>query len=99
MKQKEKHNDFSFARWWAIVRKEFIQLKRDKPTFSMIVGIPIMQMFLFGYAINTDPKHLPTAIVSADQSVFTRSFITAVKNTEYFRFEDKVRDEYSAKEA
>jgi len=99
MKQKENTQGFSVSRWWAIVRKEFIQLKRDRPTFGMIVGIPIMQMFLFGYAINTDPKHLPTAVISADQSSFTRSFITAVKNTEYFKFEDKVRDEHSAKEA
>jgi len=100
MKNEEKHAlSFSFSRWWAIVLKEFIQLKRDRATLGMIVGIPIMQLFLFGYAINTDPKHLPIAIVSADQSVFTRSFISAMKNTEYFRFEDKVRDEHSAKEA
>jgi len=99
MRHEKKHAVFSFSRWWAIVRKEFIQLKRDRPTFGMIVGIPIMQMFLFGYAINTDPKHLPAAIVSADQSVFTRSFITAVKNTQYFKFEDKIRNEVSAKEA
>ena len=50
-----------FQRWWAIVGKEFLQLRRDRMTFGMIVGIPIIQLVLFGYAINTDPKHLPTA--------------------------------------
>ena len=53
--------------------KEFIQLRRDRLTFAMIVGIPIMQLVLFGYAINTDPKHLPTAVLVADHSDFTRS--------------------------
>ena len=52
---------FSLARWWSIVRKEFLQLRRDRVTFAMIVGVPIIQMALFGYAINTDPKHLDTA--------------------------------------
>ena len=72
MKNEEKHTKgFSFSRWWAIVLKEFIQLKRDRPTLGMIVGIPIMQLFLFGYAINTDPKHLPIAIVSTCQATNT----------------------------
>jgi hypothetical protein len=56
-----------------IVRKEFLQLRRDRITFAMIVGIPIIQLTLFGYAINTDPKHLPTAVIAADASEFTRS--------------------------
>jgi hypothetical protein len=51
------------VRWWAIVLKEFLQLRRDRITFGMILGIPIIQLVLFGYAINTDPKHLPTAVV------------------------------------
>ena len=54
-------NTFSFRRWWAIVLKEFLQLKRDKVTFAMMVILPIIQLALFGFAINTDPKHLPTA--------------------------------------
>ena len=49
------------TRWWGIVRKEFLQLRRDRITFGMVVGIPIIQIVLFGYAINTDPKQLPTA--------------------------------------
>jgi len=72
---------FSFARWWGIVLKEFLQLKRDRITFGMIVGMPIIQLVLFGYAINADPRHLPTAVVMGDRSEFTRSFLTAMKTT------------------
>jgi ABC-2 type transport system permease protein len=75
---------FSAARWWGVVLKEFLQLRRDRLTFAMIVGIPIIQMALFGYAINTDPKHLPTAVSSADESEFTRSFIASLQSSEYF---------------
>jgi ABC-2 type transport system permease protein len=90
---------FSFGRWWGIVLKEFLQLKRDRITFGMIVGVPILQLLLFGYAINSDPKHLPTAVISADQSEFTRSFIAAMKNTEYFTFKENLHDEESARAA
>ncbi len=75
---------FSFARWWSIVLKEFLQLLRDKVTVRMITVIPVMQMLLFGYAINTDPKHMTTAVIAADHSEFTRSYIAAMKNSEYF---------------
>lgn len=75
---------FSLSRWWSMVLKEFIQLRRDRLTFGMIVGIPILQLTLFGFAINTDPKHMPTAIISADQSELTRSLIAAMKFSEYF---------------
>ena len=64
---------FSLQRWWAMVTKEFLQLRRDRVTFGMIVGIPIIQLTLFGYAINTDPKHMPTALIVADNSEFTRT--------------------------
>lgn len=79
--------------------KEFLQLKRDKVTFAMMVGIPIIQLALFGFAINTDPKHLPTAIISADSSEFTRTFISAMKTSEYFDIKDEFTDETSAAEA
>ncbi|MFP3803288.1 ABC transporter permease, partial [Paraburkholderia sp. SIMBA_027] len=59
---------FSPARWWSIVLKEFLQLKRDRITFAMIVGLPIIQLTRFGFAINTDPKHLPTAVTIGDES-------------------------------
>lgn len=75
---------FSINRWWSIVLKEFLQLMRDRVTLRMITMIPIMQMLLFGYAINTDPKHMPTAIISSDDSPFTRSFIASMKASNYF---------------
>ncbi|MES2353337.1 MAG: ABC transporter permease [Pseudomonadota bacterium] len=77
--------NFSLSRWWGIILKEFIQLKRDRLTFGMIIGIPIMQLMLFGFAINNDPKALPTAILVADHSEFSRSFISALENTRYFQ--------------
>ena len=55
---------FSLSRWIGIILKEFIQLKRDRLTFGMIIGIPVIQLLLFGFAINTDTKHLPTAVLS-----------------------------------
>ena len=72
------------TRWWGIVLKEFLQLRRDRITFGMVLGIPIIQLVLFGYAINTDPKHLPTAVVMADHSEFTRSYLAAMKTSGYF---------------
>jgi ABC-2 type transport system permease protein len=90
---------FSFTRWWGIVLKEFLQLRRDRITFGMIVGVPIIQLLLFGYAINTDPKHLPTAVVSADRSEFTRSYLAAMKNTEYFAFTGETPNEEAARAA
>jgi ABC-2 type transport system permease protein len=65
---------------WAIVLKEFIQMMRDRVTFGMMVGIPLMQLLLFGFAINSDPKHLPTALRSADQGPFARSFVAALRH-------------------
>lgn len=75
---------FSFNRLWAVVKKEFIQIRRDRLTLAMMVGIPLLQMALFGYAINGDPKHLPTVIVAHEQGVFTRSIVQAVGHTGYF---------------
>ena len=81
-----KRNFFSLTRLWAVMVKEFIQMRRDRVTFSMLVGIPLMQLILFGYAINSNPKHLPTVLVNGDQSAFTRTFIQSLKNTTYFDF-------------
>jgi ABC-2 type transport system permease protein len=75
---------FTFHRLWAIVLKEFIQMKRDRVTFAMMAGIPLMQLMLFGFAINSDPKHLPTAIRAADQGPFARTLVAALKQSEYF---------------
>src|SRR6266403_146782 len=90
---------FSIARWWGVVLKEFLQLRRDRITFAMIIGIPIIQMTLFGFAINTDPKHLPTAVIAADQSEFTRSFIAALRNSDYFDIVATLPDEESGRRA
>ena len=78
-------NAFSFTRFAAVVVKEFIQMRRDRLTFGMLVGIPLLQLMLFGFAINADPKHLPTALRVADESVFARSLVTALQNSDYFR--------------
>jgi ABC-2 type transport system permease protein len=76
---------FTLHRLWAVVLKEFIQMKRDRVTFGMMVGIPLMQLLLFGFAINSDPKHLPTAIRSADQGPFARTLVAALRHSDYFR--------------
>ncbi len=83
-------NIFSWDRFVAVMSKEFVQMRRDRLTFAMIVGIPILQLILFGFAINADPKALPTAVLSADNSVFSRSFVRAMENTGYFRVERSV---------
>ena len=76
---------FSAARTWAVFVKEFQQMLRDRLTFAMAVGIPILQLVLFGYAINTDPKGLPTAVVAADAGPQARSLVAALQNSGYFR--------------
>ena len=76
---------FSPTRFRAVLVKEFIQMLRDRLTFAMMVGIPIMQLILFGYAINSDPRALPTAVVVADNGTFARSIVRALENTSYFR--------------
>ena len=71
---------FSWHRFIAVLVKEFVQMRRDRLTFAMMVGIPIIQLVLFGFAINADPRALPAAVLSADNSVFSRSFVRAVEN-------------------
>ena len=75
---------FSFRRFLAVLSKEWIQVRRDPFTLRMIIALPVMQLFLFGYAINTDPKHLPTGVLSADHSQYERSIIAALQNTGYY---------------
>ncbi|WP_415182664.1 ABC transporter permease [Phaeovulum sp.] len=83
---------FSLARFGAVLVKEFIQMRRDRITFGMMIGIPIMQLFLFGFAINSDPKHLPTLVEMADQGPVTRAVLMAMKTSDYFDFEGIVTD-------
>jgi ABC-2 type transport system permease protein len=73
-------------RLWAVITKEFIQMRRDRSTLAMIIGIPIIQLILFGYAINLNPRYLPTAIVGIDDSVLTRRILTSLEHSSYFRF-------------
>jgi ABC-type multidrug transport system permease subunit len=75
---------FSFWRFLAVLRKEWIQVRRDPFTLRMIIALPVMQLFLFGYAINADPKHLPTGLLSADHSKYERTLLAALKNTGYY---------------
>ncbi len=79
------HRRFSFARGFAILMKEFLQMRRDRITMGMIVGVPLMQLFVFGFAINFNPKDLPTAISIADPGVFARSIVAALHNSSYFK--------------
>ncbi len=76
---------FALHRFLAVLMKEFVQMRRDRLTFAMMIGVPVMQLVLFGFAINMDPKALPAAMVSAESSVFTRSLTRALENTGYFR--------------
>jgi ABC-2 type transport system permease protein len=75
----------SWMRFLAILIKELRQVRRDRLTFGMMVAVPIMQLILFGFAINGDPKHLPLAVVVMDQSEFSRSFVAGLENSDYFR--------------
>lgn len=69
----------------ALIIKEFIQMRRDRMTFAMMIALPLMQLLLFGYAINTDPKALPTVIVAGDSGPVTRDLISALQTTGYFK--------------
>jgi ABC-2 type transport system permease protein len=89
---------FNLARFMAISRKEFIQLRRDRLTFAMLFGIPIIQLILFGFAINWDPKNLPVAVLAADNSPFARRFIHAMENSGYFQIADHVESEEDARQ-
>src|SRR5690606_33819119 len=75
----------------AVMAKEFTQLTRDRLTWAMILVLPIMQMLMFGYAINTEPRNLPTAVLVQDDSVFARSFLASVDNSGFFRITRQVR--------
>jgi ABC-2 type transport system permease protein len=75
---------FSFRRFLAVLHKEWIQVRRDPMTLRLLIALPVMQLFLFGYAINTDPKHLPTGLLSADHSRYERTIVAALRNTGYY---------------
>jgi ABC-2 type transport system permease protein len=85
-----------WARLGAMVIKEVLQLRRDRLTFAMMFGVPIMQLMLFGYAIDTDPHNLPTAVIVADDSQITRTILSALRNTGYMRFTHRPASEAEA---
>ncbi len=84
---------FSSRRLWAVVVKEFIQMRRDRFTFAMMVGVPLMQLVLFGYAINADPKHLPAAVLLGDHGPYGRTLLNAIQNSGYYNFVRLVQTE------
>jgi ABC-2 type transport system permease protein len=80
---------FALHRFLAVLVKEFVQMRRDRLTFAMMIGVPIMQLVLFGYAITMDPKGLPAAVVTADASPFSRSLVAPSRTpatTRWWRF-------------
>lgn len=89
---------FSWSRFIAVLLKEFVQMKRDRLTFGMIVGVPIIQLVLFGFAINTDPKGLPATVVAAEESPFSRSLVRGLENSQYFRFTRRAGSEAEAEQ-
>jgi ABC-2 type transport system permease protein len=79
-------NNLSLNRLLAVMSKEFIQMMRDRVTLGMIIGIPLIQLILFGYAINTNPRHLPTAVVNPENTSISRRILTSMENSTYFHF-------------
>ena len=78
---------FSLRRLFAIIVKELIQMRRDRVTFAMMLGVPLMQLILFGFAINNDPKGLPAALVTTSQDHYSRAMVSALEMTGYYRFD------------
>ena len=87
---------FSGRRMVAVLMKEFIQMRRDRLTFAMILMIPVVQLFIFGYGINLNPHNLPTAIAIGDPGVYARSIVAALRSSDYFHI---VKDTNSPQEA
>jgi ABC-2 type transport system permease protein len=87
---------FAFHRLWAVILKEFIQMRRDRTTLGMMIGIPLLQLTLFGFAINSDPRNLPIAIRAADQGTFARTLVAAMKTTTYFTLTREAKTEAEA---
>jgi ABC-2 type transport system permease protein len=87
---------FSLRRFWAVLVKEFVQMRRDRLTFAMMVGIPVIQLLLFGYAINADPKALPTAVLVGETSPYSRALLAAIENSGYFRLVREAKGEADA---
>lgn len=83
-------SSFSVARFWAMTVKEFIQMTRDRVTLATMIMIPVMQLLLFGFAINTTPHNLPTAVLMRESSDVGRSILAALENTDFFEIRSVV---------
>ena len=81
----------SFKRLFAVMLKEFMQMRRDKTTFAMMIAVPLMQLILFGFAIDLNPKHLPAAVVMQDPNPITQDILQRMEQSQYFRFESQLR--------
>ncbi len=90
--------NFSLRRVWAILVKEFLQMRRDRLTLGMVVVVPLMQLFMFGFAINLNPKDLPAAIVINDPGPFARSIVAALQNSTYFDIVQQTNDPKQARQ-
>ncbi len=96
---KRRRREFSLRRFWAIVVKESIQMRRDRLTFLMMISMPLMQLILFGYAINSDPRHLPAGVLLADHGPQARTLLEAIRNSSYFTFVREFRTEEESRAA
>jgi len=94
-----KQREFSLRRFWAIVVKEFIQMRRDRLTFVMMISMPLMQLILFGYAINSDPRHLPAGVLLGDHGPQARTLLHAIRNSSYFTFVREIDTEEEGRQA
>ena len=90
---------FSLGRFGAVLLKEFIQMRRDHITFAMMIGLPIVQLMLFGFAINADPRHLPTLVEMADNGPLARAVVAGMQNSTYFDFKGSVAGVEAGEEA
>lgn len=87
---------FSFSRLWGLIVKEFTQFRRDRSTFAMVISLPIVQLTLFGLAINMNPHHLPAALINSDGGLFSHSLVHKLQNTQYFTFDHFPKSEQEA---
>ena len=90
---------FSMQRFGAVLYKEFIQMRRDRVTFGMMIGLPIVQLMLFGFAINADPRHLPTLVEMGDNGPLSRAIISGMAQSGYFDFKGQVVGAAAGEEA
>src|SRR5687768_16836058 len=90
---------FSLSRFGAVLYKEFIQMRRDHVTFAMMIGLPIVQLMLFGFAINADPRHLSTLVEMGDDGPLTRAVIAGMQQSGYFEFRGSVMGVADGEEA